>query len=307
MTKTPAVLPLPAIFLLLVFFPASAAALDPSSFADQLGYADKLLAERDYYGAVAEYRRLAYFRPAEAQRAGIDEKICGAYLRAGEYSRLKEYIAANRLFTPRFYYLAGLALFLEGESELSARSLEKSTASNLDPGKERLRGIVQAANYARNGKIGLGYAELGKIPNDAQEMLEVKVRMKKNLDLYAKMGRKSPGLAVGLSVVPGLGLIYAGSWAEGLGTLLAGGVSLYAGYQNVRDRDWLNVAFWSAAFLYFYAKNFVSARDKAAAYNAAADSFLLRGLDDDLNFHGLLELYTLGDIPSASLAFSSRF
>jgi len=293
-----------SLLTILVFSPTPLRSANPPSFGDLLGYADRLMEENDYYGAASEYKKLLYFYPAEAGPAGVDERLCRVYLRAGEYSRLTEHINANKLFSPAFQYLSGLALFLQGECELSAMKLEKASATDrgsLTPEKRDFIHLVQAVNYARLGDLSRGRGELGLVPNGRPEMLEVKVMLKKDLDLYAKMSRKNPALALGLSVIPGAGLMYAGSWAEGIGTLLAGGISLYAGYQNFRDKDWLNLALWSAAFLYFYAKNFQSAWEKTKKYNEDADSFLLRRLNGNFYFQRLFERYSLAPAPSCSV------
>jgi TM2 domain-containing membrane protein YozV len=202
---------------------------------------------REFQDSGDAFRAVTVLRQHELERRGTPEgfecarMILGAYLRHGELDLADDWIARmGRHYAPLLAPGAPLRLrvelaYLVGNSAEVKRRADESGR----PGLEGLALLSRAADLPLS--IDAREAAACAAPACAE--------LRSILDQRADIPHKSPGLALALGVVPGLGQVYAGRALAGLGSfllngfligtsVLSGGIGLafytggvYAGYE----------------------------------------------------------------------------
>jgi hypothetical protein len=238
-------------------------------------------------GAGDDLRPLAVLRQRELERrgtpAGLDcaRMILGAYVRHGELDLADDWV--TRL--PGWYaplLAPGLAprlhvevAYLGGDSA----EVERRAAESGLPGLERLTILARAAELplsfdarAAAACADIACAELRRI-----------------LDDRGQSPHKSPGLALALGVVPGLGQVYAGRPLAGLGSFLLDGFLIGATAFAVHRQEYALAVLSGGIGLAFYAGGIYSGYEAAARVNEhAADELRarIRAVPVDLAING---------------------
>jgi hypothetical protein len=175
---------------------------------DLRGFADHLLASDDPYNALTWYRLVLFQEPDAADADTIRFKIglC--------YERGRRYDAAAHAYGQVSGELEGRAMYRTGLSEHAAGRVEVGDAA--------LDGIAvfapgdpwgNKAQYTA-GVLALQRSDLAAAQRRFEAVAPTDPMAERAAGLAADaavpLSRKSPGLAMGLSVVPGLGQLYAG-------------------------------------------------------------------------------------------------
>ncbi|MCA1796253.1 MAG: tetratricopeptide repeat protein [Desulfuromonadaceae bacterium] len=180
----------------------------------QLGFADQLFAEQDYYRAVTEYKRFVYLYPKHAQTARARLNMARAAIEAQRWedagSMLEQTLEqdSSESIRAQAHVLLAEIPYLQGDFDASFRYLERLGELRLDP-------VITP----RVKELQLWSMLHGERLEQAQEFLYAQeIDLRPDLeDVMAlkALPRKSPRLAGTLSaLVPGAGQLYNGRYRE---------------------------------------------------------------------------------------------
>ncbi len=233
------------------------AAETPPAVASQgsvqdLGFAKSLYAEGDYYRAITEAKRALFVDPANGEaRLLIGQSYLAGEQWAAAAAALETLVRESpqgKVGADASFALAE-ARFGSGDFDLAALEYSRFSedwtedarkpAADLRMAWARLYAAdAIATRHPEKGKIAFAAIakQLSAIPDDHPE----KARAKQLADGATKlstMGRRSPFLAGTMStVVPGLGQVYAGRYADGLIAFVVNGLFLYSIYETFDRR-----------------------------------------------------------------------
>ncbi len=254
MSRSTSSLPLAAVAAILLVGAARAA----SACSD-----DPLVHE--FRGAGDDFRAVTVLRQRELERrgtpAGLDcaRMILGAYLRHGEIDLVDDWVTRlSGWYAPLL--APGLAprlhvevAYLTGNSSDVAR---RAAESGL-PGLERLTILARAAELP-----------LSFDPRDALACSAVAcAELQRILDDRGHLPHKSPGVALALGVVPGLGQVYAGRPLAGLGSFLLNGFLIGTTAFAVQRHEYALAVLSGGIGLAFYTGGIYGGYEAAARVN----------------------------------------
>jgi hypothetical protein len=194
----------------------------------QLAFADHLFLDGDWYRAITEYRRYLFMVKGQGDDAARSAVAIGEALLRGEQfdaagRQLDGVAQRSSTFQLRQTALfgSGRAYLLDGRPELAKPRFRLLVKDDQTP--EALR--AEAAWLLAWGHFDAGEMEAAegvlqvvadKGGRHAKEALGAKAALAERHDLELK----SPLVAGLLSVVPGMGHIYLGQWAVGVGSFM---------------------------------------------------------------------------------------
>lgn len=256
--------------LALVLLPSVAVADDPAD------YAHHLIAERDYFRAISEYKALAFREPDLARRAVYQLEIGRAYRISGRPELSID--ALTRLLSakgaaPDVQAKAHLNLALD---YLSIRAIPVATLHLEDAARLGERGpasLLTAVNAALSDRPADARAALDEARRGTLDgaMTALADSTERSLTAVATARTKSPLLAATLSaVLPGAGQAYTGHWFDAMqafGFVSAFGFTSYLAYDHDRARGGPYVLTGVALGIttFFYVANILGA-ERTARY-----------------------------------------
>jgi hypothetical protein len=280
-------------------------------FEDRLKYADHLFSESDYFRALSEYKTLEFFFPGASSASNVPERLCRTYLKAERWFDLDNYILDQKHKNAKIQFMSGISAFKQGKYDSSYKVFDRLDPEKMDAGQKELLLLLKAVDLAQMGRFKETKPLLDAASHGDGAALESAVRIKKGIDYISVRRPKDAVIAGVLSIVPGAGMIYGGHVAEGIGTILAGGLGIYGGYMNIkeimRDSDWFNLGLWATAFLAFYVNNFTSAIKYAEEYNKNLENYLPLILENDLAVKSFYERNTRKTGPEIKLGVRFPF
>lgn len=180
----------------------------------ELGFADALFAEQDYYRAVTEYKRFVYLHPRhhEVDRAYLNMARGAIAAERWEDARsiLQHIIGQNpkEKIRAQAHVLLAEIPYLQKKFDLSLGYLQQIEGLQLDPAFTQRVKELQLWSMLKMERLEDTYAFLNTQKLDLQPNLEDIVRLQ-------KLPRKSPRLAGTLSaLLPGAGQLYNGRYRE---------------------------------------------------------------------------------------------
>jgi tetratricopeptide (TPR) repeat protein len=211
--------------------------------AEQLGFADALLAEGDHYRAIGEYKRFLYLYPESPAADEARLSIARAYVRGGQAEAAELHLLSLSGRSPAWRSRAllevGWARYAGGTPDSATRALRSFLS---EEGLPRGPGETERAWYL------LGWALLSQDEGDAAAQafatpapFPAQKPLTEAAQRWKALPRKSPALAGVLSVVPGAGHVYIGEPVTGLAAFVWNGLFGYALYESIR-REQLGVA-----------------------------------------------------------------
>ena len=241
----------------------------PSGCREQIGFADALRGEGDYYRAITEYKRALHFCRDDSlssrARAGVGETL----FEAGRYELVVDWYhesAAEDARLPHAELLAGRSLFKLG--------YYGGAIGLLSPlhGRQVPSAQTGEASYY----IGLSQIRIGEF-RQAEASLSLvggaspySDRARRHLELLRSEpcpSRKSPGVAAALAVVPGAGYAYAEHYGTAVASLIVNGLLGWATVDAFRDGNDGAGGFYALLGLGFYVGNITGSAQSADRYN----------------------------------------
>jgi tetratricopeptide (TPR) repeat protein len=255
-------------------------------------FADRLLADGDFYRAIGEYRRYLFLAPDAPDRTGARLAIGRAYLagdRAADAAAWFDTLAAaesDPAIAAAWRYQAGLARLADEDFPAAADDLE-AAAAGLPGYRGRaltLRGFALAA--ADRDDEAVATLRLAAREPDAgalaPELADELARRDEEL------AHRSPAVAGILSaIVPGAGHAYVGDVGLGLTALAWNGLFAWGLYETIDARLWGLTAVVGAVEALFYGGAITGSVAAAHKFNRDAR---LNQLDDLRRRHPALDV-----------------
>ena len=245
---------------------------------------------RELLGSSDDFRAVTVLRQRELERRGTPagfecaRLILGAYLRHGEFALVDDWVTRMGQWYGPPLLAPGLAPRLRVEVAYlfgNSAEVERRAADGGVTGVERLTILSRAADLP-----------LSFDPRDASCDAVACAQLRRILDDRASLPHKSPGLALALGVVPGLGQVYAGRPLAGLGSFLLDGFLIgTTAFALHRHEDAL-VALSGGIGLAFYGGSLYAGHEAATRVNEhAADELRarIRAVPVDLEINRLAE------------------
>lgn len=280
---------------------------DSASSSDELiGYANSLMAQRDYYRGVSVLKQAAYFADDPKTKALCAFKIGEAYQKSGKYKSSVEYLeryiagaAADTLLYRAQMYL--------GASYLQLGRYNKAVASfsQAENTKNDGAGLVWAAySNVQQGEFAAASDRLQSIirgrEGDAialgsQEIL-------REIDAYRGSRQSAQTASILSALCPGLGQLYARHYYDAAQAFIMVNSFAYMTYASYRlgalgEQSHLATVLSTVATGMFYYANIIGAGRTAAYRNQ-------RQLDNSLKQIRFLIHNNLGLAPGLGFSFS---
>jgi tetratricopeptide (TPR) repeat protein len=252
----------------------------------QLGFAQALHAEGDYYRAIGEYKRFLYLYPdspvADEARLGIGR----AYVHGGQSEAAEDYFHSLELLSPEWRTRAlleiGWARYTGGQPETAIFSLNaflREQGARQGAEVDRARYLLGWALLTTGDGEQATAAFASVTPFPQQGPLTEAARS------WGALPRKSPVLAGVLSVVPGAGHVYIGQPVVGLAALAWNGLFSYALYESIRSGQTGVAVLLGALELLWYSGTIFGAVSGAQKYNRDVRREALEALRDRYDDH----------------------
>jgi hypothetical protein len=173
---------------------------------------------REFLDSGDDFRAVTVLRqrelPLRGTPAGFEcaRLILGAYLRHGEFDLVDDWVARMGQFYGPPLLAPGLVPRLRVEVAYlfgNSAEVERRAAEGGVAGLERLTILSRAADRP-----------LSFDPRDVTCASSACAQLRRILDDRSSLPHKSPGLALALGVIPGMGQVYAGRPLAGLGSFL---------------------------------------------------------------------------------------
>lgn len=285
----------PSVFLSMAF--VSAATLSPTT-ADTPALARKFVTEGRYGDAAMEFRRAAMDEPEALRRGGLYWAAAYSYWRAGEDSLTLRMLDRAEDQTTE---LATEAILLRAEAELTQARIDRARFyfENVANGKgeqgarsfanRRLAGIALLENDLQTAKDRIRLAD----PDASREVDAI--------ERYAAGHDKSPALGGLLGIIPGLGYVYSGEYANAARCMILNGLFIY-GLVNTADHEQWG-AFSAIAFfeLTWYTGSIYGGIDSAHRFNENRLSESIRAVQSGAELRPDVDR-----LPVVSLSFPLR-
>ncbi|KZD19031.1 MAG: hypothetical protein GX465_16655 [Acidobacteria bacterium] len=251
--------------VVLVFLSASGAF--GSSDMD-IGFAESLLREGDYYRAISEYKRIIYYYPdtPEADSARIGEGR--ALFFAGQSGLLQQWFYALPASTP----IRSGAILLTARGVLDS-GMPSTAVSFLSSHADEVSETDLPEYHFLCGMAGVYEGSYEAAAESFSLVDEESTRFQASQQAILRLAEapdeapRSPTAAALLGIVPGLGYAYTGHYGTGLASLVVNGLLAWGAVSSFRnDNDEAGYALAIVGFG-FYTGNIFGSAQSAERYN----------------------------------------
>lgn len=286
--------------------PVAAPAPAPATASADLGFAESLFQEGDFYRSITEAKRFLFVHPADPRRGDARLLIGRAYL-AGEQwkaaiAALEPFVAEGgegKVAADAAFALADARL---GAKEWDVAALEysrfeedhatdpRASISDLRVGWSRIFAADEVARLDHDrGARGFRAAakELQRLPPDHPEVARAK-ELAAGAESLAELPRRSPAVAGTLSaILPGAGQVYAGRGKDGFIAFVVNALFIGGAIESYRRENYVASGVLVLFEMGWYSGNIYSAINSAHRFNDERRATKLRDLRKRLWVHAV--------------------
>lgn len=252
---------------------------DVKSESSVFSFADKLFEEKLYEEALIEYKRVLF----ENKNLSYDEKLFGEWMVAICYYKLKKYQKALDIFESLYskiengHNLKPKLLFIRAKIyyQLNSFSLARESLDEIVKISKDKMGVIKAyiliaicwleeENFIKAFEVFSNIVD--KFP-DIKEIQKIRLIKEEIAEFEKKFNKKSKVAAGILSIIPGLGKIYAGKPKDGIFTFGFISALGYLSYEGIKNEFYLFGGLLSILTFNFYLGNIYGGIDAAVDYN----------------------------------------
>ena len=259
---------------------------------DRLDFAESLMAEKDFFRAITEYKRIAFYSSDEEVKRNCAYAIALAYLKSNHFSLSLAYLDAlvnlpqvpEKLFL-KTNLLYGINFYCLHEPGLARNYFDKSVHADTSGMPELFLGLLSAENSEWKEASGIFRAAADKAGTTGYGLLAVDLA--KEILKGETLDSRSPFLAGMFSaVLPGSGQAYTGHWFDGLNSFTMVGLFGFAtylafSYESQRNNGYyVYTAISGIITSLFYFSNIIGAARTAEYYTAKQRQDFLHGIRD---------------------------
>ena len=236
---------------------------------DQIGFADELRREGDYYRAITEYKRVIHFCSDDSLRARARAGVGEALFEAGRYGLVVGWyqgLGTEDALLPHAELLAGRSLFKLERYDDAIGLLSPLHRRQASPAQAGDASYYVGLSQVRTGKFRQAESSLALV-GDLSPYLD---RARRHLDVLRnepRPSRKSPRVAAALAVVPGAGYAYAEHYGTAVASLVVNGLLGWATVDAFRDGNDGAGGFYALLAVGFYVGNITGSAQSADRYN----------------------------------------
>ena len=259
---------------------------------DRFDFAESLMAENDFFRAITEYKRLAFYSSDDEVKRNCAYAIALAYLKSDHFSLSLAYLDAlvNLPQVPeklllKANLLYGVNFYCLHEPVLARNYFDKSVHTDTSGMPELFLGLLSAENSAWQEASGFFRAAADKAGTTGYGLLAVDLT--KEILKGQTLDRRSPFLAGMFSaVLPGSGQAYTGHWFDGLNAFTMVGLFGFSTYLAFSYESQQNKGYYVYTAIsgiitsLFYFSNILGAARTAEYYTAKQRQDFLDGIRD---------------------------
>ena len=294
------------VYAVLLFVPSALLGDNTESSDELIGYANSLVAQRDYYRGISVLKQAAYFADDPKMKALCVFKIGEAYQKSRKYKSSVEYLERYIATTAADTLLYRAQMYL-GASYLQLGRYDKAVASFslAENMKNDGAGLVWAAySNVHQGEFGAASDLLQSIirEREGEEIALGSQEILREIDAYRGSRQSARTASILSALCPGLGQLYVHHYYDAAQAFVLVNSFAYMTYASYRlgdlgEQSHLATALSVAVTGMFYYANILGAGRTAAYRNQ-------RKLDNSLKQIRFLIHNKLGFVPSLGFSFS---
>ncbi|MEN8686532.1 MAG: tetratricopeptide repeat protein [Desulfuromonadales bacterium] len=258
----------------------------------QMTLGNAFIAEKDYYRAITEYKRLIILFPDSARLPEALYWIGMAYYQGKDYTSAAQSFAKVRQTYAADYFSSaafheGLCYEKLGRHDAAALAYERARLYDIDHPDAANAHVGLILNAAEQDNIGKTRSELKNFRfNYPQDERSTGIQDAFNLlDAFETQPKKSPALAGTMSaVIPGSGQAYAGNYQDGMMAFLVNGLFIVGTVAAIDNENYALAGIVGGVGLPFYVGNIYGASKAARKWNLSLTHQLRNDLAMTLDF-----------------------
>ena len=260
---------------------------------EQLGFAQHLFDQQEYYRAITEYERFLYLYP-ESDQAGLAKyQIAQCYFSGQQYepalTRFEALRAeeAGSVLGLQAVFRTADSYYELGQYEHVILSLKQLNHYQDQPAAQEAGNVYAGVCYLRLADPNLASNSFSRVSKTSKNHAHT-LFLQQAIDRYRDLPQKTPWLAGTLSaVLPGAGQLYNGRPGDAFISFALNGVLLWATIESFDNDQYVAGSLLGAIELGWYAGNIYNAVSGSHKFNNRYKQSFFEKLDMDfrLPFH----------------------
>ena len=251
----------------------------------QLGFAESLYSEGDYYRAITEYKRFNFLYPVDLLVEKSDFRIGECYFKAKRWSEAIDVFNPFILKYPRGSFRDN-AIFMRGQAEKQLKRYPDALSTFDELIKSQSLAFSDKASYERTMilveqeewvKAREAFATL----SEDNPLYSSAVRFSQGLERIDQIPQKSPAVAGTLAaILPGAGHLYTERPRDALVSFLLNGSFIWAAIELFRNNNYVAGGIVTFFEIGWYSGNIYSAVSSAHKFNRRVQDEFIQGLKE---------------------------
>jgi tetratricopeptide (TPR) repeat protein len=251
----------------------------------QLGFAESLYSEGDYYRAITEYKRFNFLYPVDLLVEKSDFRIGECYFKAKRWSEAIDVFNPFILKYPRGSFRDN-AIFMRGQAEKQLKRYPDALSTFDELIKSQSLAFSDKASYERTMilveqeewvKAREAFATL----SEDNPLYSSALRFSQGLERIDQIPQKSPAVAGTLAaILPGAGHLYTERPRDALVSFLLNGSFIWAAIELFRNNNYVAGGIVTFFEIGWYSGNIYSAVSSAHKFNRRVQDEFIQGLKE---------------------------
>jgi tetratricopeptide (TPR) repeat protein len=251
----------------------------------QLGFAESLYSEGDYYRAITEYKRFNFLYPVDLLVEKSDFRIGECYFKAKRWSEAIDVFKPFILKYPRGSFRDN-AIFMRGQAEKQLKRYPDALSTFDELIKSQSSAFSDKAKYERamilvEQEEWLKAREAFATLSEDNPLYPSTVRFSQDLERMDQIPQKSPAVAGTLAaILPGAGHLYTERPRDALVSFLLNGSFIWAAIELFRNNNYVAGGIVTFFEIGWYSGNIYSAVSSAHKFNRRVQDEFIQGLKE---------------------------
>jgi tetratricopeptide (TPR) repeat protein len=251
----------------------------------QLGFAESLYSEGDYYRAITEYKRFNFIYPVDLLVEKSDFRIGECYFKAKRWSEAIDVFKPFILKYPRGSFRDN-AIFMRGQAEKQLKRYPDALSTFDELIKSQSLAFSDKARYERamilvEQEEWLKAREAFATLSEDNPLYPSTVRFSQDLERMDQIPQKSPAVAGTLAaILPGAGHLYTERPRDALVSFLLNGSFIWAAIELFRNNNYVAGGIVTFFEIGWYSGNIYSAVGSAHKFNRRVQDEFIQGLKE---------------------------
>ena len=251
----------------------------------QLGFAESLYSEGDYYRAITEYKRFNFLYPVDLLVEKSDFRIGECYFKAKRWSEAIDVFKPFILKYPRGSFRDN-AIFMRGQAEKQLKRYPDALSTFDELIKSQSSAFSDKARYERamilvEQEEWVKAREAFATLSEDNPLYSSALRFSQGLERMDQIPQKSPAVAGTLAaILPGAGHLYTERPRDALVSFLLNGSFIWAAIELFRNNNYVAGGIVTFFEIGWYSGNIYSAVSSAHKFNRRVQDEFIQGLKE---------------------------